>query len=107
MQALHVRDSPKLFCAPSETPHAIALLLGQIVERDPKWRAEVHPQDPSLWLADHPPPPPLFGLWWVYIEHPGDDWRRMMKKEPPTWSEVNNPRVKDEYFNLRRDLNML
>ena len=66
LEALHVKATPKVFCSPSGTPHAIAPLLGQILERKSKWQAKAHCKDPGLWLMDPFNLPD--GLW--YFGHP-------------------------------------
>ena len=62
LEALHVKATPEVFCSPSGTPHAIALLLGQILERKPKWQPEAHCEDPGLWLIDPVNLPAAFGI---------------------------------------------
>ena len=48
LEALFVRSEPeKLCCGIAGAPHAIAILLGEIIERNQDWRAEVSSQDPG------------------------------------------------------------
>ena len=64
LEALYVRSDPERFCCGSTgAPHAIAILLGEIVERGQVWRAEVRAQDPGvvfMELLDFP-----VQIWWV------------------------------------------
>ena len=66
LEALHVKATSEVFCSLSGTPHAIALLLGQIIERKSEWQVEAHCEDPGLWLIDPFNLPD--GLW--YFRHP-------------------------------------
>ena len=69
LEALHVKPTPKTLCSPSGTPHAIALLLGPILERKPKWQAEAHFKDWSLWLIEPFNLPD--GLWYFGHQEEG------------------------------------
>ena len=108
LEALFVRSDPGKFCCGSEgVPHALAILLGEIVERDQLWRAEVRAQDPGIvfmGLLDVP-----VHIWWVSecTGGAGRMVRRDIEKELPAWCSVVNPGVEEAYFQLWRDLNML
>ena len=53
LEALFVRSNPRRFCCGSTgVPHAIAILLGEIIERDQDWRTEVRGQDPGVVLVE-------------------------------------------------------
>ena len=108
LEALFVRSDPGKFCCGiGGVPHALAILLGEIVERDQVWRAEVRAQDPGIVfmeLLDI-----LAHIWWVSQCARGAERivRRDIKRELPAWCSVVNPRVEEAYFRLWRDLNIL
>ena len=53
LEALFVRSNPERFCCGiTGAPHAIAILLGEIIEGNHNWRAEVGSQDPGVVLVD-------------------------------------------------------
>ena len=108
LEALFVRSNPKKFCCGIiGVPHAIAILLGEIIERDQYWRTEVRSQDPGVVLVESRNFP--VHIWWVSRCARGAKRivRRTIEKELPAWCSVVNPGVKREYFQLWRDLNML
>ena len=90
LEALHVRSTPERFCCGAVgVPHAIAILLGQIVEESQRWRTEVHCQDLGLWLMDFLDFP--ICIWWLRLGKEnliGKTWRRVIEKELPTWCNV-------------------
>ena len=108
LEVLFVRSNPERFCCGiTGAPHAIAILLGEIIEGNQDWRAEVSGQDPGVVLVD-PLDFPVH-IWWV-------DWctrgpervvRQKIKEGLPAWCSGVNPGVKEEYFQLWRTLNML
>ena len=108
LEALFVRSDPGKFCCGSGgVHHALAILWGEIVERDQLWRAEVRAQDPGIvfmGLLDVP-----VHIWWVSqcAGGAGRIVRRDIEKELPAWCSVVNPGVEEAYFQLWRDLNML
>ena len=64
LEALFIRSNPERFCCGiTGAPHAIAILLGEIIERDQDWRAEVSSQDPGVVLVE-PQDFPVH-IWWV------------------------------------------
>ena len=72
LEALFVRSDPERFCCGiTRASHAIAILLGEIIERDLDWRAEVSSQNPGAILVDSQD----FSvhIWWVnrYVEGAG------------------------------------
>ena len=108
LEALYVRTDPKRFCCGSTgVPHAIAILLGEIIERDQDWQAEVRSQDPGIVLVESLDFPVY--IWWVSRCARGAKRvvRREIKEELPAWCSMANPGVKIEYFQLWRSLNML
>ena len=53
LEALFVRSDPEKFCCGIvRVPHALAILLGEIIERDQDWRTEVSMQDPGVVLVE-------------------------------------------------------
>ena len=67
LEALFVRSTPEKFCCGLEgegEPHAIAILLGEIIGRNQDWQAEVRCQDPGDVLIDHLEFP--IDIWWVH-----------------------------------------
>ena len=108
LEALFVRSNPEKFCCGIiGVPHAIAILLGEIIERDQDWRTEVRSQDPGVVLVESRDFP--VHIWWVSRCTRGAKHivRRIIERELPAWCSVVNPGVKREYFQLWRDLNML
>ena len=108
LEALFVRSNPERFCCGiTGAPHAIAILLGEIIDRDQDWRAEVRSQDPGAVLVDSQDFP--VHIWWVNRCARGAEQvvRRAIKEGLPAWCSVVNPSVKEGYFQLWRDLNML
>ena len=108
LEALFVRSDPERFCCGiAGPPHAIAILLGEIIERDQDWRVEVSSQDLGAVLVNSQDF--LVHIWWVnqYAEGAEQVVRRGIKKGLPAWCSVANPGVKVEYFQLWRALNML
>ena len=108
LEALFVRSGPgKFCCGGGGAPHALAILLGEIVERDQVWRAEVRVQDPGAVLVDSQDFSAY--IWWVNrcAGGAGQVVRRGIETGLPAWCSVANPGVKVEYFRLWRDLNML
>ena len=108
LEALFVRSEPEQFCCGiAGAPHAIAILLGEIIERNQDWRAEVRAQDPGAVLVDSQDF--LVHIWWVnrYAEGTEQVVRRGIKKGLLAWCSVANPGVKVEYFQLWWALNML
>ena len=108
LEALFVRSDLKKFCCGIVgVPHALAILLGEIVGRDRDWRAEVSLQDPGAVLMDSLDFP--VHIWWVNWFARGGKWvvRRGIDTRLPAWCSVVNPGVRAEYFQLWRDLNML
>ena len=64
LEALYVRTDPKRFCCGSTgVPHAIAILLEEIIEGDEDWQAEVRSQDPGIVLVESLDFPVY--IWWV------------------------------------------
>ena len=64
LEALFVRSDPERFCCGiGGSPHALAILLGEVVERDQVWRAEVHAQDPGIVFMELLDVPAH--IWWV------------------------------------------
>ena len=108
LEALFVRSNPRRFCCGSTgVPHAIAILLGEIIERDQDWRTEVRSEDPGVVLVESWDFP--FHIWWVSRCARSAKrivWRAI-EEELPAWCSIANPGVKGEYFQLWRDLNML
>ena len=108
LEALFVWSDPGKFCCGiGGVPHALAILLGEIVERGQVWRAEVRAQDPGIVfmeLLDI-----LAHIWWVSQCARGTERivRRDIKRELPAWCSVVNPGVEEAYFRLWRDPNML
>ena len=104
LEALYVRTvDPRDFCRGTiGIPHPIAILLGEVVERDQEWQMEVLSQDPSIvhknFLMEFP-------LWWMYMNK--NVIKRTMEGTSPIWCSLANPGVKEEYFQLWRHLNML
>ena len=108
LEALYVRsDLEKFCCGIGGSPHALAILLGEVVKRDQVWRAEVRVQDPGAVLVDSQDFPVY--IWWVNrcAGGAGQVARRGIETGLPAWCSVANPGVKVEYFRLWRDLNML
>ena len=110
LEALYVRSAPEKFCCGLKgkgEPHALAILLGEIIGRNQDWQAEVRCQDPGVVLIDHLEFPTE--IWWVHRCKRGAEWvvRRSIQTELPAWCRVVNPGVKREYFQLWRELNML
>ena len=108
LEALFVRSNPERFCCGIiGVPHAIAVLLGEIIERDQDWRTEVCSQDPGAVLVESRDFP--VHIWWVSRCARGAKRvvRRTVREKLPAWCSVVNPGVKGEYFQLWRDLNML
>ena len=108
LEALYVRSTPEKFCCGLEgEPHAIAILLGDIIGRNQYWQAEVRCQDPRVVLIDFLEFP--LHICWARCCTRGAEriLRRSVERELPAWCSVVNPGVKREYFQLWRDLNML
>ena len=108
LEALFVRSDPGKFCCRiGGAPHALAILLGEIIERDQVWRVEVRAQDPGIVFME-PLDIPAH-IWWVSQCARGAERivRRDIKRELPAWCSVVNPGVGETYFRLWRDLNML
>ena len=108
LEALFVRSDPGKFCCGiGGDPHALAILLGEIVEGNQAWRAEVRVQDPGV-VSLEPLDIPAH-IWWVSRCVRGAErvFRRDITRELPAWCSVVNPGVKEEYFQLWRDLNAL
>ena len=108
LEALFVRSDPGKFCSGiGGEPHALAILLGEIVERNQAWRAEVRIQDPGV-VSLEPLDIPAH-IWWVSRCVRGAErvFRRDISRALPTWCSVANPGVKEEYFQLWRNLNAL
>ena len=108
LEALFVRSDPEKFCCGiGGAPHALAILLGEIIGKDQVWRAEVCAQDPGIVfreLLDFPA-----HVWWVSQCARGAARvvRRDLEEELPAWCSMVNPGVEEAYFRLWRDLNML
>ena len=104
LEALYVRTvDPRDFCCGTMgAPHPIAILLGEIVERDQDWRTEVCSQNPSVvhknFLMEFP-------IWWMHLD--GSVVKRTMEGDSPFWCSIVNPGVRGEYFQLWQHLNML
>ena len=99
LEALFVRSDPKTFCCGIVgVPHALAILLGEIVERDRDWRAEVSAQDPGVVLMDYLDFP--VHIWWVNRCMRGGEWvvRKGIEEGLPAWCSIVNPGVRAEYF---------
>ena len=110
LEALYVRSAPEKFCCGLEgkgEPHALAILLGEIIGNSQEWQAEVRCQDPGVVLIDRLEFPAA--IWWVRSCKRGAEWvvRRSIQAELPDWCRVVNPGVRGEYFQLWKDLNML
>ena len=110
LEALYVRSAPEKFCCGLEgkgEPHTLAILLGEIIERNQDWQAEVRCQDPGVVLIDRLEF--LTAIWWARSCEKGVArmFRRSVRVELPGWCMVVNPGVKGEHFQLWRDLNML
>ena len=108
LEALFVRSDPEKFCCGiGGVSHALAILLGEIIERDQDWQAEVCSQDPGIVLVELLDFPVY--IWWVSRCARSAKWvvRREIKEELPAWCSMANPGVKIEYFQLWRSLNML
>ena len=108
LEALFVRSGPEKFCCGiTGAPHAIPILLGEILEQNQDWQAEVRSQDPGAVLVGSQD----FSvhIWWVNrcAGGVGQVVRRGIKTGLPAWCSVANPGVRVEYFQLWRDLNML
>ena len=53
LEALFVRSNPeRFFCGITGAPHAIAILLGEIIKGDQDWRAEVSSQNPGVVIVE-------------------------------------------------------
>ena len=64
LEALFVRSDPEKFCCGiGGVPHALAILLGEIIERGQVWRAEVRAQDPGIVFMELLDVPGH--IWWV------------------------------------------
>ena len=101
LEALYVRSTPENFCCGLEgegEPHAIAILLGNIIGRNQAWQAEVRCQDPGVVLIDFLEFP--VHIWWAHCCTRGAEQivRRSIEKELLAWCSVVNPGVKGEYF---------
>ena len=108
LEALFVRSDPEKFCCGiGGIPHALAILLGEIIKRDQVWRAEVCAQDPGIVFMELLDVPAH--IWWVSQCTRGTKRivRRDIKEELPAWCSMVNPGVKEAYFRLWHDLNML
>ena len=106
LEALFVRSTPEKFCCSlEEDPHAIAILLGDIIRRNQDWRAEVSCQDLGVVLVNSLEFP--VHIWWTSRRYIKGIVRRTVEKELPAWCSIVNPGVKREYFQLWRYLNML
>ena len=110
LEALYVRSTPEKFCCGLKgkgEPHAIAILLGDIVGRNQEWQAEVRCHDPGVVLIDSLES--STHIWWARrcTQGPNRIVCRSIEGELPTWCSIANPGVKIEHFQLWRDLNML
>ena len=106
LKALYVRTTPQEFCRNVGVPHRIAILLGKILDRNSVWGREARCMDPGVVLAN----PEGFSsyIWWVRptggIEAV---YRRRMELGPPSWCHIVNPGIRDRFYQLWWDLNML
>ena len=97
LEALYVRSDPKRFCCGSMgLPQAIAILLGEIIERDQDWQTEVRSQDPGIVFVESLDFP--VHIWWVSRCARGAKAGSSEgnKKELPAWCSMANPGVKVE-----------
>ena len=104
LEALHVRSNPRKFCRGTiGVPYPLAILLGEIIEKDRYWRMEARSQSPDVVHKDL-----LFDfhIWWVHPDANGVI-RRTMEDENLAWCSVVNPGIDGTYFRLWRYLNML